>query len=86
MVVLHGKEIEAKNLMRRDYLGVRVISTFTGDESAQFGPKAKDGALFIGVIPYRYRLDSPKKKHNEFISSSSEDRGEILSDRLLENM
>lgn len=86
LVVLHGKEIEAKNLMRRDYLGVRVISTFTGDESAQFGPKAKDGALFIGVIPYRYRLDSPKKKHNEFISSSSEDRGEILSDRLLENM
>lgn len=61
LVVLHGKETDMKSLLRRDYLGVRSITTFEDDQSARFGPRAKNGALFIGDVSCRYQ----PKKHLE---------------------
>lgn len=77
LIILKGSEIDAKDLKRTDYMGVRTMTSYSGDESAQFGSKAKNGALFIGVLPYHYQLNNRKEKGKMFVSSSLQHHGRM---------
>ena len=60
LVILHGKEMDVKKVRRSHYLGVKRISTYEGDQTARFGPKAKNGVLFIGEESFQYQLSEKR--------------------------
>ena len=83
LVMLRDKVIRVKDLKRSDYIGVKAISCYYGNESAQFGPKAKNGSLFVDIMAFRYALPSWKKEHpNMYVSSNELYIGSLVPDSL----
>lgn len=81
--ILKGREIEARELKRADYIGEETILTYYGDESDQFGPKARNGSLFVGIMSNHYQLENWKKDHNAYLFSKYKLEARIDPDSLM---